>query len=250
MRIVSVTVLALFGCATGSVDESFDPSGEQPTISGKMDAPQACGDHGEVCAPNLCGAKFSSVDNNWIETCATQDDTASAFVRFSTTGAVTATFDSRETPYTPVTVVNDQLEHALHYGCGVTAESTTGLSGPEEGVIAYFAEFDLASWKPSVPSRRGRVLWLRVSGATFPPGVYQGVASFVDYRDPAANEYGGIGMSDHLCTVKASTDSSGAVSGTFTCHDVFENDGDGALGLTGEFKCPKNTLANGVWTKR
>jgi hypothetical protein len=245
MRIVPALLVSLIGCATNPVADSYELP-PAPATDGKTDSAQACGRHGDVCAPNLCGAAYSTADANWIGTCAAEDQTAEAFVRIAVSRSATATLDSRAQPRVPLVVTNDEATDALYYACSVTPESTTGLEGPEDGVGIYFAEFDYVSWKPGVPSRPRRMVYARSERRTSTPGVYRGYGSF---REPGVAEYGGIGMSSD-CTLKMTTDTAGTVSGTFTCDlPQDRDDGTGTVHLDGEFRCPKNTLRSGVWTK-
>jgi hypothetical protein len=247
MRIACVFALGLVACTSESSDV-FDPYAEPPPgASGKEDGPQACGAHGEVCEPTLCGAKFNPTDRNWVTTCAPTDETSETFVKFSVTGAASANIDSRELPFVPVVPVNNELHLAVHFGCVVVPESSSLLAGPGDGVGVYFSEFEFVSWN-NVPAHSRHMMYVRTNASTSDPNVYRGYAAFQENDQPATPKYGGLGMPD-LCVVNIATDATGTVSGSFTCDPVPASGGAPPVAMSGEFSCPMNTLARGVWTK-
>ena len=245
MRILTAMLVATLGCATSTSDSEIDILGDPPAATGKSDEPTACGSHGEVCTPGLCGVKYDPTDRNWVPACAATDGAAAAFVKVGLTGAVTAALDSRDHDYVRAVPVDGVLTNVLQYGCMTLPESTTGLSGPGDGVSIMFVDYDQVSWRADVTTRERRLITVNTDRATETAGVYRGHAT---YSDPEV-DLGGIGTRD-TCEVKIATDDAHGLSGSFTCTLPGRPATTASLTLAGEFNCPMSTLDRGVMSQR
>ncbi len=220
----ALAIVVLGACATTPTGTDVDGHGgiPLPMGDGKQDGEVSCGQR--ACSASLCAFDCSSPGALCSEACEA-DGLANAYVAATVSGAESATFDSRQTPYQPRLA----LDNVLIYGCDFWNFSH---SDPKhQGLEIEYTELVHSAFAvdPNDPTRYHRKLDVYVDHFTG-PGDYKGEGAFQSSSD-GPRYFAADGCSVHF-------DATG--DGTFSCTL-------GSASVAGSFSCPGNAISTPIF---